>query len=190
VSRPPIAVERLALIPAGQVRYQLKTPYRDGTTHIVLEPLELMARLAALVPPPRMHLSRFHGVFAPHSRLRAAVTPAHRGASSLWSPHPGARAGSNPRKSPRSERACYGQGKWRCGGATAFDVRCSFIGCDLKTIECANSPERAQSHRLRLGPKAMQRISATYEQGVTEGVPGEQRHDVAHVRVGRSSMPP
>jgi hypothetical protein len=52
--------------------------YRDGTTHIVLEPLDLMARLAALVPPPRMHLRRFHGVFAPHSKLRAAVTPAHR----------------------------------------------------------------------------------------------------------------
>jgi hypothetical protein len=45
----------------------------------VLEPLELMARLAALVPPPRMHLTRYHGVFAPHSELRAAVTPAQRG---------------------------------------------------------------------------------------------------------------
>ena len=79
VSRPPLAVERLALTSSGQVRYTLKAPYRDGTTHIVLEPLDLMARLAALVPLPRMHLTRFHGVFAPHSKLRAAVTPAHRG---------------------------------------------------------------------------------------------------------------
>ena len=45
----------------------------------MLEPLDLMARLAALVPPPRMHLTRFHGVFAPHSKLRAMVTPAQRG---------------------------------------------------------------------------------------------------------------
>ena len=74
------ASERLALTPSGQVRYPLKTPYRDGTTHIVLEPLDLMARLAALVPPPRMHLTRYHGVFAPHSKLRAAITPAGRGA--------------------------------------------------------------------------------------------------------------
>jgi hypothetical protein len=44
----------------------------------VFEPRELMARLAALVPPPRMHLTRYHGVFAPHSRLRAAVTLARR----------------------------------------------------------------------------------------------------------------
>ena len=79
ISRPPVAVDRLALTASGQVRYTLKTPYRDGTTHIVLEPLDLMACLAALVPPPRMHLTRYHGVFAPHSRLRAAVTPAGRG---------------------------------------------------------------------------------------------------------------
>jgi hypothetical protein len=72
VSRPPIAVERLALTSSGQVRYQLKTPYRDGTTHIVLDPLDLMARLAALVPPPRMHLTRFQGVFAPHSKLKGS----------------------------------------------------------------------------------------------------------------------
>jgi hypothetical protein len=46
------------------VRYTLKTPYRNGTTHLVLELLELMAHLAALVPPPRMRLTRYHGVFA------------------------------------------------------------------------------------------------------------------------------
>jgi hypothetical protein len=53
VSRTPVVSERLALTVSGQVRYTLETPYRDGTTHLVLEPLELMARLAALVPPPR-----------------------------------------------------------------------------------------------------------------------------------------
>lgn len=88
VSRPPVASERLALTASGQVRYTLKTPYRDGTTHIVLEPLDLMARLAALVPPQRMHLTRFHGVFAPHSKLRAAVTPAHRGLGAARSSRP------------------------------------------------------------------------------------------------------
>jgi hypothetical protein len=72
-------VDRLALTPSAQVRDTLKTAYRDGTTHIVLEPLDFIARLAALVPPPRMHLRWFHGVFAPHSRLRAAITPAGRG---------------------------------------------------------------------------------------------------------------
>jgi Putative transposase len=75
----PEAMLWLALGACGR-RERSRRPYRDGTTRIVLEPLDLMARLAALVPPPRMHLTRYHGVFAPHSRLRAAITPAGRGA--------------------------------------------------------------------------------------------------------------
>jgi Putative transposase len=62
VSRPPLAVDRLALTSSGQVRYTLKTAYRDGTTHVMMEPLDFMARLAALVPPPRMHLTRVFGI--------------------------------------------------------------------------------------------------------------------------------
>jgi hypothetical protein len=57
----------------------LKTPYRDGTTHVIFEPLDFIARLAALVPKPRVNLTRFHGVFAPNSGYRARVTPAKRG---------------------------------------------------------------------------------------------------------------
>ena len=50
ITRPAIAEPRLSLTPSGNVRYQLKTPYRDGTTHVIFEPLDFMARLAALVP--------------------------------------------------------------------------------------------------------------------------------------------
>jgi len=53
ISRPPVATGHLALTASGRVRDALKTPYRDGTTHLVLGPLDLMARLAALVPPSR-----------------------------------------------------------------------------------------------------------------------------------------
>ena len=52
-----------------------KTPWRDGTTHLVTSPLEFMQRLAALVPRPRLHLIRFHGVLAPNAKLRARVVP-------------------------------------------------------------------------------------------------------------------
>jgi hypothetical protein len=79
IARPAVATGRLALTAQGLVRYALKTPYRDGTTHVVLEPLDFIARLAALVPKPRVHLTRYHGVLAPHSALRAQVTPAGRG---------------------------------------------------------------------------------------------------------------
>ena len=47
---------------------------RDGTTHVLFEPLDFIARLAALVPKPRVNLTRFHGVFAPNSQHRAQVT--------------------------------------------------------------------------------------------------------------------
>jgi len=57
----------------------LKTPYRDGTTHVIFEPLDFLARLAVLVPKPRVNLTRFHGVFAPNSKFRALITPATRG---------------------------------------------------------------------------------------------------------------
>jgi len=55
---------------------QLKSPYKDGTAHIVMEPLEFMERLAALVPRPRLHLIRFHGVLAPNAKLRSKIVPA------------------------------------------------------------------------------------------------------------------
>jgi hypothetical protein len=56
----------------GKVRYQLKTPYNNGTTHVVFELLDFLARLAALVPRPRLNLTRYHGVFAPNSAQRCA----------------------------------------------------------------------------------------------------------------------
>ncbi len=84
VTRPAVSEKRLAITSNGNVRYQLKTPYRDGTTHVIFEPLDFIAKLAALVPMPRTNLTRFHGVFArgglPHnSKFRLRVTPAKRG---------------------------------------------------------------------------------------------------------------
>ena len=79
ISRPAVSEKRLALTTNGKIRYQLKTPYRDGTTHVIFEPLDFIAKLAALVPKPRVNLTRFHGVFAPNSKHRMRVTPAKRG---------------------------------------------------------------------------------------------------------------
>jgi len=56
ISRPAVSEKRLSLTPNGNIRYQLKTPYRDGTTHVIFEPLDFIARLAALVPKPRVNL--------------------------------------------------------------------------------------------------------------------------------------
>jgi hypothetical protein len=56
----------------------VNTPYRDGTTHVIFEPEDFIARLVALVPIPRAHLTRYHGVFAPASRDRARIVPRTR----------------------------------------------------------------------------------------------------------------
>ena len=74
-SRPAIANERLKRNRAGQVVLQLKSAFKDGTTNIVMSPLEFMQRLAALVPRPRLHLIRFHGVLAPNAKLRREIVP-------------------------------------------------------------------------------------------------------------------
>ena len=79
ITRPAVSTERLSLTAQGNIRYRLKTPYRDGTTDVVFEPLDFIARLVALVPTPRVNLARYHGVFAPNHRLREQVTPARRG---------------------------------------------------------------------------------------------------------------
>jgi hypothetical protein len=79
ITRPAIGERRLSISPQGKVRYELKTPWKNGTTHVEFEPVEFIAKLAALVPPPRAHLTRFHGIFAPNANLRGQLTAAHRG---------------------------------------------------------------------------------------------------------------
>jgi Putative transposase len=54
---------------------QLNSAYRDGTTYVVISPLEFMQSLAALVPRPRVYLIRFHSVLAPNSKLRSEIIP-------------------------------------------------------------------------------------------------------------------
>jgi hypothetical protein len=69
ISRPPIARERLSELPDGRIAYRLRHPWRDGTTHVVFTGIELIEKLAVLVPWPRSNALRYHGVFAPASQL-------------------------------------------------------------------------------------------------------------------------
>ena len=96
-----------------------------------------MARLAALVPAPRMHLTRYHGVLAPHSQHRAAVTPAHRGRGAATPPVSGADAAKPlpPRHVAMS---------WARRLKRVFDVeieRCTRCGGQLKIIASIEEPQ-------------------------------------------------
>jgi Putative transposase len=76
VLRPPLANDRLAIIDADHVRLDFKKPWSDGTTSVEIAPLALIARLAALVPPPRRHLTGYFGVLSSHSSHRSQCVPA------------------------------------------------------------------------------------------------------------------
>ncbi len=71
--RPPVAEDRLSFAPDGSVLLRLKTPWRDGTSHIVLQPMELLEKLAALIPRPYVNLIVYHGVLAPNAKWRREV---------------------------------------------------------------------------------------------------------------------
>jgi len=75
ILRPPLANDRLKILDDGDVRLEFKKPWSDGTTSVEIEPLALIARLAALVPPPKRHLTRNFGVLSSHAASRSEVVP-------------------------------------------------------------------------------------------------------------------
>ncbi len=72
-ARPPFALEHLQQLDAEHLAYHSPQPGLDGSSDLVLTPLELIGKIAALVPPSRSHRHRYFGVLAPNSPLRAAV---------------------------------------------------------------------------------------------------------------------
>jgi hypothetical protein len=132
ICRPAVSEKRLSLTTNGNIRYQLKNPYRDGTTHVIFEPLDFIAKLAALVPRPRVNLTRFHGVFAPNSKHRALVTPARRGK--------GNKAKGSDEPTPAERRAAM---TWAQRLKRVFNIdieTCSECGGAVKVIACIEDP--------------------------------------------------
>ena len=77
-ARGAVALERLVEDANGDLLYFFTKPWSDGTTGVKLSPLELLEKLAAIVPLPRVHLVRYAGCLAPHSQLRGAIIPTPR----------------------------------------------------------------------------------------------------------------
>jgi hypothetical protein len=77
-ARGAVSLERLQADANGDLVYTFTHPWSDGTTGITLSPLELLEKLAALVPLPHVHLVRYGGCLAPHSHLRGAILPTLR----------------------------------------------------------------------------------------------------------------
>jgi len=135
ITRPAVSTKRLSLTRNGQVRYELKTPWRNGTTHVIFEPLDFISRLVSLVPKPRVNLTRFHGVFAPNSRYRALVTPAKRGRGKK------VKAPNEVQDQTSAEKRA--SMTWAKRLKRVFDIdieTCSECGGDVRIIACIEDP--------------------------------------------------
>jgi ribosomal protein S27E len=165
VTRPPVSTKRLSLTRNGRVRYELKTPWRNGTTHVIFEPLDFMyrmygmpwaqgcagaaiARLAALVPKPRVNLTRFHGVFAPNSKHRVLVTPSRRGKCKKT------QAPEETDQTPAEKRASMNWAK-RLKRVFNIDLEiCSECGGDVRIIASIEDPAVIQKILVHLNDNA------------------------------------
>ena len=133
IARPALAESRLSLTAQGDLRYRIKSPWRDGTTHLILHPLDFLARLASLVPKPRVHLTRYHGILAPHARERSLITPAGRRAAQPGTPEH-TRTAAQPRQGMTWAE--------RLRRVFNIDVRlCELCGGTAHIIACIENPQ-------------------------------------------------
>jgi hypothetical protein len=74
-ARPPLSLERLRRLPGGRVAYRLKYVRRGRGKYRIMSAMDFMARLSAIIAPPRYPLVRYSGVLGPHSSWRRDVVP-------------------------------------------------------------------------------------------------------------------
>jgi Putative transposase/Transposase zinc-binding domain len=145
ITRPPLALERLSRRADGRLELELKSVWKDGTRAVVLEPHDLLVRLCAAVPPPRLHLLRYFGILSSHHALRSEVTPSPAPEPGLFTPPPApgdqqALPLDSPDAPPqRSGRARWG---WLIGHVFLADVEhCTRCGGPMRWVEVATSAE-------------------------------------------------
>ena len=117
---------------------------------MIFEPADFIARLAALVPKPRVNLTRYHGVFAPNSSHRAKVTPAKRGKGHKL------KAPDEPQhQTPTEHRAAM---TWAQRLKRVFNIdieTCSKCGGAVKVIACIEDPAVIEKILAHLNEKAL-----------------------------------
>jgi hypothetical protein len=132
-------------------------PRPDGCSELRFTPLQLIERLAALIPPPRVHRHRYHGVLAPNSPHRAQVTALAREPPPSSTPPTPADAPQRPQRSParilwalllaRILRSS------RCNAATVAARYASLPSSPMRprftrsSITWANPPAHPKAHR-------------------------------------------
>jgi hypothetical protein len=163
-ARPPFALERLRCEPgpaiprpsrsapgAGvrQVLYHLPRPALDGRTVLALSPLDFLAALARLIPPPRVHRHRYHGVLAPNARLRARVVALGRTEAEDDEP-----PDRSPALTPQTPRNVDARSRWARLLARiheVFPLQCPDCGAPMRILAFLTEPGPVQAILRHLG---------------------------------------
>jgi len=149
--RPPVAQDRLRLTGDGRVRLTLKTPWADGTRHLLFEPVEFLEKLTALIPRSRVNLVLYHGVLAPHAGWRSRIVlpepsdPAAPGHSDPLEPADGTRP---------TPGHCRRHWAWAQLMARAFGVdvlACARCGGRLRVVATVEDPHAIRAILESLG---------------------------------------
>ncbi len=130
ILRPPLSLDRLTLRDDGDVELALPRPWSDGTTTLTFDPLTFISRLVPLIPAPRSHQIRYHGVLAPNAAWRREVV---LGGGS------GGRQRCAESSAPSRARLSWAQLLKRC-----FDVdvlRCARCGARREVLAVVMRPE-------------------------------------------------
>ena len=143
--RPPLAQDRVQRRADGRVLVTLKTVWRDGTSHLLFEPIEFMEKLAAIIPRSAVNLVLYHGVLAPHARWRSHVVRYGRPAPDV-----------NAREREASPRAAGtpGAGTWAALMRRVFDLdvlACPRCGGRLRLIATVEDPAVVSKILAHLG---------------------------------------
>jgi len=140
--------------PDARLLYRFPKSTPDGRTEIILSPLQLLQRLIAFVPPPRVHRHRYHGVLAPHAGLRSTVVTIGRSptdAASLADPEPFHPVPGDLDEPPRP--ASPARIRWAVLLARVYEVLpllCSACGAEMRILAFLTDPPVVSAILLHL----------------------------------------
>jgi hypothetical protein len=145
-ARPPFALERLRELDAEHLVYESAKPGSGRSGLLLLTPLELLERLAALVPPPRVHRHRYYGVLAPHAPLRQAVT------AMVTAPGPPAPIRNPlPAQAPPRRAARYAWAHLLSRIYEVFPLRCPLCATPMRIVAFITEPTTVRAILDHLG---------------------------------------
>jgi len=146
MGRPPVACDRLERLADGRIQYRLRHRWRDGTSALVFEPREFLARLAAQVPPPRAHQVRYHGLLAPCAAWRPFVVPA---ADDVEGDAARSACSHDQRQVSRARRIAWSDLLRRVFAVDA--LRCDRCGSRMRVMAAVRSPAAVAAFLVCIG---------------------------------------